>query len=120
MTVHERIFFDRLTGLIGHGFYIFPQIHLSSLLLNKTKGKYYRAAFQRINHLSVDFALVSKKDFTTYCVIELDDSSHDTAERRKRYAKVEHMLKTSGVHLVRFRDIRKLNDDDIIARLRRS
>jgi very-short-patch-repair endonuclease len=114
MTPAEVNFFKRLEGLVRDKYYVFPQVHLSSLVINKIKGKYYRAAFQKINHKSVDYALVDKKSFITKYAIELDDSTHDTASGRAADKTKKQILFQAGVILVRFRNPNSLNDDEII------
>lgn len=114
MTPAEVNFFKRLEGLVRDKYYVFPQVHLSSLVINKTKGRYYRAAFQKINHKSVDYALVDKKSFITKYAIELDDSTHDTASGRAADKTKKQILFQAGVILVRFRNPDSLNDDEII------
>ncbi len=49
MTNAEMNFYHRLERIAQDKYYIFPQIHLSALLTNHTKGRYWKAAFQRIN-----------------------------------------------------------------------
>ena len=55
MTDAEARFFHRLQYITEDRYFVFPQIHLSALLKNDTKGKYWKAAFQRINRTSVDY-----------------------------------------------------------------
>src|SRR5690606_9775439 len=61
MTDTEWRFYERLTQIAADRYYVFPQIHLSSLLKNEARGKYYKLAFQRINRWSVDFVLCDLK-----------------------------------------------------------
>ena len=60
MTDAETRFFHRLQRVSEGKYYVFPQIHLSALLKNETKGRYWKAAFQRINRTSVDYVLAHK------------------------------------------------------------
>ena len=114
MTDAETRFFHRLQRVSEGKYYVFPQIHLSALLKNETKGRYWKAAFQRINRTSVDYVLAHKDSLQVAYVVELDDWSHDTAKRRSRDMGVEEMLKSAGIKLVRFRDVANMSDEDII------
>ncbi len=114
MTAAEGAFFRRLENICADKYYVFPQIHLSALLSNNTKGKYWKAAFQRINRTSVDYVLVNKETLRTAYAVELDDSTHDRPERQARDEGVEDMLGSAGIVLVRFRNAANMSDDEII------
>ena len=116
MTQAEAAFYDRLLNIAGNRYYIFPQIHLSSLLTNQTKGRYWKAAFQRINRTSVDYVLCNKQTMRPVYAVELDDVTHDTAERRVRDEGVNKMLQSVNMPLVRFRNVGSLTDQQIIDR----
>ena len=49
MTAAEIRFFKHLESLIGKNYYIFPQIHLSTLFDHKIYGQHFWSAFQHIN-----------------------------------------------------------------------
>lgn len=113
MTAMEASFYHRLETVVEGRYYIFPQIHLSALLVNQTKGKYWKAAFQRINRTSVDYVLCDKQTMAPVYAIELDDTSHDTTKRRARDAGVEAMLADVNLPLIRFRNVGSITDDQI-------
>src|SRR5215469_13264717 len=60
MNRAEHEFFDVLIEVVGNGYYVFPQVHLSTILEHRIKGQDWRAAFQRINGKSVDFVICDK------------------------------------------------------------
>lgn len=116
MTRAEAVFYDKLLGIAGDRYYIFPQIHLSSLLINQTKGRYWKAAFQRINRTSVDYVLCDKQTMRPVYAVELDEATHDTAKRRARDEGVNRMFQSVNLPLVRFRNVGNLTDQQIIDR----
>lgn len=116
MTAAEAAFYHRLLSVAGDRYYVFPQIHLSALLTNQTKGRYWKAAFQRINRTSVDYVLCDKQTMRAVYAVELDDSTHDTAKRRASDAGVEKMFADVDLPLVRFRDAASVTDDAIAER----
>ena len=116
MTAAETKFFHRLQSIAGDRYYIFPQIHLSALLKNETKGKYWKAAFQRINRTSVDYVLAHKDTLQVAYAVELDDWSHYNNKRKARDTGVEAMLSEAHIPLVRFRDVGAMSDDAIAQR----
>lgn len=113
MTTVEAAFYSRLLSVAGDKYYIFPQIHLSALLRNQTKGRYWKAAFQRINRTSVDYVLCDKETMRPVYAVELDDSTHDAPKRRARDTGVEKMFIDVGMPLVRFRNVGDMTDEDI-------
>lgn len=116
MTPAETAFYKRLAHITAGKYIVFPQIHLSALLKNETKGKYWKAAFQRINRTSVDYVLADVETLQTVYAVELDDRSHDSPNRRARDSGVEQMLGSAGIPLVRFRNVGAMSDQDIIAK----
>ncbi|MEO6761578.1 MAG: DUF2726 domain-containing protein [Candidatus Saccharimonadales bacterium] len=114
MTDTETNFYHRLEVIAGDKYYIFPQIHLSALLENRTRGRYWKAAFQRANRRSVDYVLCNKQTMSPVYAVELDDSTHDTYNRHIRDAMVEKMLSDVGLPLVRFRNIRNISNEQIV------
>lgn len=71
-------------------------------------------AWAHINRKSVDYALLSKKDLSIICAIELDDYTHDREKRKARDEEVERIFRETKLPLIRFRDISKLSDQDIL------
>lgn len=113
MTPAEVSFYHRLESVVANRYYIFPQVHLSALLINQTKGKYWKAAFQRINRTSVDYVLCDKQSMRPVYAIELDDSTHDTAKRRARDSGVDEMLSEIGLPVLHFRNVGSITDEQI-------
>lgn len=117
MTSAEADFFRRLERLARDKYYVFPQIHLSALLKNQTNGKYWKAAFQRINRTSVDFVLVNRETLKTSYAVELDDRTHDAPSRTDRDNGVDRMLADAQIPLIRFRGVNDISDNDIINKI---
>ena len=116
MTPSENEFFRTLNEVAGDRYYIFPQIHLSSLFTNKTYGRYYKLGFQRINRMSVDYVLCDKTTLKPIYAIELDDPSHNKPARQSRDAAVEQIFEDMDMPLIRFTDYQNLTKDQIIER----
>lgn len=114
VTASELVFFQRLENIVREKYYIFPQVHLSSLLNHEVPGQDWRAALAVIQRKSVDYVLANKATLKPVYVIELDDYSHDAPVRQKRDELVERLLTSVKLPLVRFRDINRISDEDII------
>lgn len=116
MTEAEIVFYRRLQTITKGRYIIFPQIHLSSLAINKTTGKYYKLGFQRINRRSVDYVLADPQTFRAIYAVELDDRTHDTARSQYRDKLVTDILNEINLPLVRFRNPINMSDEDIISK----
>ncbi len=104
LTNAEKDFFLILNELIGDKYYIFPQVHISSLLEHKIVGQNWKGAFSSINQKSVDFAVYEKGKNLIAFVIELDDKSHNTFERADRDGMVNTILIESGIPVIRIKN----------------
>ncbi len=118
MTKREHIFFERLLNLYGTNYYVFPQVHLSTILDHRIKGQDFRAALGVIQRKSVDYVICDKAYVRPIVAIELDDRTHDNARRIQRDQIVEEIFSKARMPLVRFRSADSLTNDSITASLK--
>jgi very-short-patch-repair endonuclease len=116
MTRTESEFFSKLDRVVRDRYYVFPQVHLSALLDHKVKGQDWRFAFRHINGKSVDFVLCDKETLRPAYAIELDDLTHEQADRRKRDIEVERIFQEANLPLVRFKN-KDVSEAEIIQAL---
>lgn len=102
MTSAETRFFKLLTETIGEEYYVFPQVHLSSILEHRIHGQNWWAAFHHINRKSVDFVVCDKQSIRPLLAVELDDWSHNLNHRKDRDKEVERIFDGAGLPLIRF------------------
>lgn len=99
--------------------HIFPQVSLNQIvqvqpdIIQQSKRA---KLFNMINGRVVDF-VVCNKDFSVNFVIELDDKSHLSSNRKKSDAKKEAALSSCGVRLVRYSVSRIPTADELRALL---
>ncbi|MDY0097532.1 MAG: DUF2726 domain-containing protein [Candidatus Dojkabacteria bacterium] len=101
ITKSEKEFLVTLESITKNIFYIFPQIHLPSLINHKIPGQNWKGALSHIDRKSVDYVICDKTNLKPLLVIELDDSSHQAEDRVKRDTEVERILNEAGVPLLR-------------------
>jgi len=116
MTKAESDFFVKLERVVNERYYVFPQVHLSSLLDHRIKGQEWSYAFRHINGKSVDYILCDRQTLRPVYAIELDDYTHDQDDRKKRDAEVERIFDEAGLPLVRFKN-KDVTDSEIIQAL---
>lgn len=112
-TEIEGKFYSFLLGIIPSDFYVFPQIHLASMLEVRSTARNRQAAFNKISRKSVDYAIVERAGMTTVLVIELDDSTHLRRKRQSRDNFVNREMAEVGIPVLRIK-IPELNDYDMV------
>jgi very-short-patch-repair endonuclease len=117
MNRAEHEFFDILVDVVGSSYYVFPQVHLSTVLEHRIKGQDWRAAFRRINGKSVDFVICNKAYIKPLLAIELDGRSHDEEAVRQRDADVEHIFERADLRLLRFANHGSPNREEVKRRI---
>lgn len=94
-------FFRDLEELMGHRFYVFPQVQVSQLIDARAATWRERLLMRcRIERRSVDFVLCDKDTVAPRVAIELDVPDR-RPESRKGDAVVDQALKTAGIPFVR-------------------
>ncbi len=101
MNRAEHELFDVLVDVLEGRYYVFPQVHLSTILEHRMKGQDWRAAFRRINGKSVDFVICDKAYIKPLLAIELDGRSHETDAVRQRDADIEDIFTKAELPLLR-------------------
>lgn len=101
MSRAEHECYNALIQAVGHDYYIFAQVHLSTIVNHTIKGQSWQGALSHINRKSVDFVLCDKSYISPKLAIELDDKSHQEEERKTRDQELERILAEAGVPLLR-------------------
>jgi len=101
LTKVESDFFKILKQTLSNDYYVFPQIHLTSILENKIVGQSWKGALEHISRKSLDYVICDKIYLSPLLAIELDDNSHSRNDRRDRDREVERILKEAGIPLLR-------------------
>ena len=106
----ERSAFSTLAVQLRPGQHLCPQVRLADLLkVDAPDQKGFWAGFNPIAQKSLDFVVVDLASGEAVLAIELDDKTHDRADRQKRDSFVKHALHEAGVPLVRFRPRQRLD-----------
>ncbi len=104
LTYNEKDAFKKLQASAGEiGYTIFSKVRLLDLL-EPVSGKNYRSYFYKVQAKHVDFVLLDEK-LVARCIVELDDSSHDTRERKERDAFVDQVVTSVGYKIIHTRAI---------------
>ena len=85
------------------GLIICPKVRLLDIV-EPRKGQNYRSLMGKIQSKHVDF-LICDQDLRIKGVVELDDGSHDTQDRKERDEFVDLVLQSVGYTVVRTRGV---------------
>lgn len=118
ITRAEHECFDAIVSAVGENYYVFPQLHLSTIINHRVRGQMWYGALAHINRKSVDFVLCDKKYLSPKLAIELDDSTHERADRVERDREVERILKDAGLPLLRLQNHSRLDPVEIGQKIR--
>jgi hypothetical protein len=113
MSRPEHEFFDILVSVLENQYYVFPQVHLPTILEHKNVGQSWKGAFRHIDEKSVDFVICDKAYIKPLLVIELDDKTHEREDRVLRDEEVERILTQAGLPFLRFGNKGYFNKEEI-------
>jgi hypothetical protein len=103
MSKAEASFFGVLSQALAGEFFIFVKIRLADLLYLPRGTAARQSHFNRIQSKHVDFVLCHRDGIRPCLAIELDDSSHERADRVSRDDFVVRALSDAGLPLLRVR-----------------
>lgn len=99
----EISFFQVLRSVVGDRAVVCPKVNLGDLFFVATGDhRKNRALANRVDRKHVDFLLCDPRTMRPVLGIELDDKSHEKAERQARDQLVEAVFKAAGLPLARF------------------
>ena len=96
----EKAFYDVLDALVGEDVVICPKPAVREVL--RVRGNVRRDRQKYFNWISqkhVDFVLCDRETMQILCAVELDDSSHERADRRQRDAFLDKAFRKAKLPL---------------------
>lgn len=98
----EHSFYQVLKNVVGGRVQICPKVSLSDLFYVKSSDpSEWRIYTNKIDRKHVDFVLCDPQTMTPLAGVELDDKSHQRADRKARDGFVEGVFATAGLELLR-------------------
>lgn len=113
LTKNEWVFFKKLKEITDrNNLHILSKVRLIDLVdvndnLPYKEKMSYKA---RIIQKHIDFVLVNPDSFKVYIAIELDDSSHDTKERKERDEFLDKVCENAKLPLIHCRSTEGIED----------
>jgi hypothetical protein len=114
----ELNFFFNLKSVVGDSVQIFSKVKLSDLFYAKT-GDYgkNRSYTNKIDRKHVDFLLCNPKTLKPILGIELNDKSHQRADRQERDDFVNHVFEVAKLPLIHFSAQRSYSQSELKSKL---
>lgn len=100
LTPTERKFFEILLQIINNQYFIFPQVHIASIVEVKKGQQNYISYFNKIIRKSFDFVIFDKQNLNVLLVIELDDKTHERPDRMDRDANVNKIAEQAKLKIL--------------------
>lgn len=105
LTYNEKDAFRKIKVITDElGCYLFSKVRLLDLLEPVRGNSKYKTYFYKVQAKHIDFVILDEK-LVARCVVELDDSSHDAADRKERDDFVDDALRSVGYKVIRARAI---------------
>ena len=100
----ERSFLGVLTQAVDNKYLIFGKVRVADVITPKEglARSTWQTAFNKISRKHFDYVLCDKDDLSVVCVIELNDSSHNSKERKQRDAFLERSCLSAKLLLLQF------------------
>ena len=96
MTDCEKQFFCAIKEIIPSDYVVQPQINLATIVYKANHAKYRNELFRNI-----DFGIFDR-NYRLHLLIEINDRTHEQADRRNRDHKVKEICAEAGIPLVTF------------------
>ena len=113
----ERSFLGVLDQAVNQEYRVLLKVRVADILA-PVKGMpraQWQTAFNRISAKHFDYVLCRSSDMNVLAVIELDDSSHDAANRRYRDAFLKKACESAGLPLIQIKAKAAYNIDTVKA-----
>lgn len=105
LTKNEWHEFKKLQNITSdRNWIICPKVRLADIIEPRREKANYKSLFYKIQAKHIDF-LICDKNLRILAVLELDDNSHNKADRQKRDQFVDQILTGVGYTVIRTRSI---------------
>ena len=117
LTPAERSFYGALKGCTGDQLSVFAKVRLADVFrpTKGTSGSEWRSAQNKVDRKHVDFLLCRADNLAPVAGIELDDSSHQRADRQKNDEFKNGLFAASSIPLIRIAAKNSYNPNELAA-----
>ena len=91
----EQGFYNAIKVSVPDGYCVFPQINLASFIDRTDDARFHNELFR-----NVDF-LITNAEYEPKIIVEINDQTHLTNERRERDEKVQKICEEAGIPILK-------------------
>lgn len=117
LSAAERSLFGVLEQAVQGEYHIFAKVRVADLLYVPKGAVERQGHVNRITSKHIDFLLCNRVSITPVLAIELDDSSHDAADRQKRDVFLDDAFAAAALPLLHVRASRSYDVADIMRQI---
>lgn len=100
LTAAERSFYEVLRSIAGDDLEVFAKVRLLDLVYLPKGTENRQSHTNRVMSKHVDFLLCDRRNVSPLLAIELDDSSHERADRAERDTFVDEVFAAAGLPIL--------------------
>lgn len=113
-TMNEKAAYYKIESIIKkHNLRLFAKVRLFDLITPQRNHPKYKSNMYRIQAKHVDFVITTDNLVAKY-IIELDDNSHNSENRKNRDEFVDTVLKACGYKILHIRDVNETEIEHFI------
>lgn len=94
ITETEKGFYNAIKELLPNNYLLFPQINLATVISKDDSSHFQNELFRNIDFLITD------SEFKPLIFIEINDSSHNSSQRKERDQKVHNICEEAGIPII--------------------
>lgn len=91
----EQEFYEAIKISLPEGYYVFPQINLASFIERTDNARFHNELFRNVDFLVADI------EYKPKFVIEINDQTHLSTERKDRDEKVRKICEEAGIPILK-------------------
>ena len=118
LSTSELSFYLVLKNLLGSRLTIQSKVRLADIFFIIRPNENHRSYFPRISQKHLDFLVCDAKTMQPVFGVELDDSSHNSAKRKKRDAFVDEVFSAANLPLLHVPNKRQYNSRELAEQIR--
>ena len=107
----EQGFYKAIKSSIPDGYCVFPQINLATFIDRTDESRFHNELFR-----NVDF-LITDAEYAPKLIIEINDQTHLTNERKERDKKVQNICEEAGIPILKLWTSYGINSEYIKERI---
>lgn len=117
MSPPEHDLYRILLEIVGDGYYVFPQMQLSSIFDSHSHRQKFMDALRHINQKSVDYVICDRETTAPILIIELDGWSHQLAYRQRRDQEINRIAEEAGIAILHLQNYESIPHEALTAQI---